>query len=42
MVDGNGEVLASTVFGWLDPGQRWWEGTPVNPYPLLTGAPANR
>lgn len=25
MVDGNGEVLASTVFGWLDPGQRWWE-----------------
>lgn len=21
----------------LDPGDSWWEGTPINPYPLLTG-----
>ena len=24
----------------MAPGERWWEGTPVNPYPLLTGQPA--
>lgn len=22
----------------MGPGQRWWQGTPVNPYPLLSGA----
>jgi murein DD-endopeptidase MepM/ murein hydrolase activator NlpD len=22
----------------MAPGERWWEGTPVNPYPLLRGA----
>ena len=21
----------------MAPGQRWWQGTPINPYPLLTG-----
>jgi murein DD-endopeptidase MepM/ murein hydrolase activator NlpD len=21
----------------MDPGQRWWQGSPVNPYPLLAG-----
>ena len=21
----------------MGPGQRWWEGSPINPYPLLTG-----
>jgi murein DD-endopeptidase MepM/ murein hydrolase activator NlpD len=21
----------------MDPGQRWWQGTPINPYPLLAG-----
>jgi murein DD-endopeptidase MepM/ murein hydrolase activator NlpD len=21
----------------MQPGQRWWQGSPVNPYPLLTG-----
>ena len=26
----------------MAPGERWWEGTPVNPYPLLTGTPAAR
>lgn len=24
----------------MAPGERWWEGTPVNPYPMLTGSPA--
>lgn len=24
----------------MAPGERWWEGTPVNPYPLLRGAGA--
>ena len=24
----------------MAPGERWWEGTPVNPYPLLTGTQA--
>jgi murein DD-endopeptidase MepM/ murein hydrolase activator NlpD len=23
-------------------GERWWEGTPINPYPLLTGAGSSR
>ena len=21
----------------MDPGERWWQGTPINPYPLLAG-----
>jgi murein DD-endopeptidase MepM/ murein hydrolase activator NlpD len=21
----------------MEPGQRWWQGTPINPYPLLAG-----
>jgi LuxR family quorum-sensing system transcriptional regulator CciR len=25
MVDGDGEILASEVFGWRDPDERWWE-----------------
>jgi len=25
MVDGNGKILASDVFGWRAPGERWWE-----------------
>jgi murein DD-endopeptidase MepM/ murein hydrolase activator NlpD len=24
----------------MAPGQRWWQGSPVNPYPLLAGPPA--
>jgi murein DD-endopeptidase MepM/ murein hydrolase activator NlpD len=24
----------------MAPGERWWQGTPVNPYPLLAGKPA--
>lgn len=25
MVDGDGRILASEVFGWREPGERWWE-----------------
>src|SRR5262245_26001691 len=25
MVDGDGNILASEVFGWCDPSERWWE-----------------
>jgi DNA-binding CsgD family transcriptional regulator len=25
MIDGDGAVLAAEVFGWRDPGERWWE-----------------
>jgi DNA-binding CsgD family transcriptional regulator len=25
MVDGGGKILASDVFGWREPGERWWE-----------------
>ena len=25
----------------MAPGQRWWDGTPINPYPLLAGKKAN-
>ena len=21
----------------MAPGERWWQGTPINPYPLLAG-----
>ena len=26
----------------MQPGERWWQGTPVNPYPVLAGKQANR
>ena len=25
----------------MAPGERWWNGTPINPYPLLAGKPVN-
>ena len=25
----------------MAPGERWWQGTPINPYPLLAGKQAN-
>ena len=25
MIDGEGQILASEVFGWREPGERWWE-----------------
>ena len=26
----------------MEPGQRWWQGNPINPYPLLAGKPVTR
>ena len=26
----------------MEPGERWWQGNPINPYPLLAGKPVNR
>ena len=26
----------------MAPGEGWWQGTPINPYPLLAGKPASR
>jgi hypothetical protein len=26
----------------MNPGEKWYQGTPINPYPLLAGKPANR
>jgi hypothetical protein len=25
MIDGDGRILASEVFGWREPGERWWD-----------------
>jgi len=26
----------------MNPGEKWWQGSPINPYPLLAGEPVNR
>jgi murein DD-endopeptidase MepM/ murein hydrolase activator NlpD len=26
----------------MEPGERWWQGNPINPYPLLAGKPVAR
>jgi murein DD-endopeptidase MepM/ murein hydrolase activator NlpD len=26
----------------MNPGERWWQGSPINPYPLLAGKPVYR
>lgn len=26
----------------MGPGEKWWQGSPINPYPLLAGKPASR
>jgi murein DD-endopeptidase MepM/ murein hydrolase activator NlpD len=26
----------------MEPGEAWWQGTPINPYPLLAAKPASR
>jgi murein DD-endopeptidase MepM/ murein hydrolase activator NlpD len=26
----------------MNPGEKWWQGTPINPYPLLAGKPVTR
>lgn len=41
-VDHTGDAVASAphlhfAINTMGPGQRWWQGTPINPYPLLAG-----
>jgi murein DD-endopeptidase MepM/ murein hydrolase activator NlpD len=41
-VDHTGDANASAphlhfAINQMQPGQRWWQGTPINPYPLLAG-----
>jgi len=41
-VDHTGDAIASAphlhfAINSMSPGQRWWEGIPINPYPLLAG-----
>lgn len=41
-VDHTGDAIASAphlhfAINSMAPGERWWQGTPVNPYPLLAG-----
>ena len=45
-VDHTGDAAASAphlhfAINWMQPGQRWWQGEPINPYPLLAGKKAN-
>lgn len=44
-VDHTGDAAASAphlhfAVNVMAPGQRWWQGTPINPYPLLAGKKA--
>lgn len=46
-VDHTGDAVASAphlhfAINSMAPGQRWWQGTPINPYPLLAGKKASR
>jgi murein DD-endopeptidase MepM/ murein hydrolase activator NlpD len=41
-VDHTGDAVASAphlhfAINTMAPGERWWQGTPINPYPLLAG-----
>ena len=41
-VDHTGDAVASAphlhfAINTMGPGERWWQGTPINPYPLLAG-----
>ena len=41
-VDHTGDAIASAphlhfAINSMAPGERWWQGTPINPYPLLAG-----
>jgi murein DD-endopeptidase MepM/ murein hydrolase activator NlpD len=41
-VDHTGDAVASAphlhfAINTMAPGQRWWQGTPINPYPVLAG-----
>ena len=45
-VDHTGDAVASAphlhfAINRMQPGQRWWQGEPINPYPLLAGKKAN-
>jgi murein DD-endopeptidase MepM/ murein hydrolase activator NlpD len=45
-VDHTGDANASAphlhfAINSMAPGQRWWQGTPINPYPLLAGKKAS-
>lgn len=45
-VDHTGDAVASAphlhfAINRMQPGQRWWQGEPINPYPLLAGQKAN-
>ncbi|HEX3422876.1 MAG TPA: M23 family metallopeptidase [Sphingomicrobium sp.] len=42
LVDHTGDAVASAphlhfAINSMAPGERWWQGTPINPYPLLAG-----
>ncbi len=44
-VDHTGDAVASAphlhfAINSMAPGERWWQGTPINPYPLLAGKKA--
>jgi murein DD-endopeptidase MepM/ murein hydrolase activator NlpD len=39
--DPSGPHLHFAVYR-MNPGEKWWQGTPINPYPLLAGKPARR
>lgn len=46
-VDHTGDAVASAphlhfAINSMAPGQRWWQGTPINPYPLLAGKTTGR
>jgi murein DD-endopeptidase MepM/ murein hydrolase activator NlpD len=46
-VDHTGDAVASAphlhfAINTMAPGERWWQGTPINPYPLLAGKSAGR
>jgi murein DD-endopeptidase MepM/ murein hydrolase activator NlpD len=41
-VDHTGDAIASAphlhfAINTMGPGERWWQGTPINPYPILAG-----
>ena len=45
-VDHTGDAVATAphlhfAINRMQPGQRWWQGEPINPYPLLAGKKAN-
>lgn len=45
-VDHTGDAVATAphlhfAINRMQPGQRWWQGDPINPYPLLAGKKAN-